>query len=129
MDLASTNRAIKTVVIKMECSYFIRKFRGTNKYIELIYPLTFITSDISLNWWVFFIVLEPTALWFKKALLIYNIDLDFEWSDDECNIKSFQLWSVPRYLCCTLRRFLIKKKNPVPVKEVELKSMKGKIPR
>lgn len=45
MDLASTNRAIKTVVIKMECSYFIRKFRGTNKYIELIYPLTFIKSD------------------------------------------------------------------------------------
>lgn len=45
MDLASTNRAIKTVVKKMECSYFIRKFRGTNKYIELIYPLTFITSD------------------------------------------------------------------------------------
>lgn len=129
MDLASTNRAIKTVVIKKECSYFIRKFRGTNKYIELIYPLTFITSDISLNWWVFFIVLEPTALWFKKALLIYNIDLDFEWSDDECNIKSFQLWSVPRYLCCTLRRFLIKKKYTYLWKKWNWNLWKGKFPR
>lgn len=89
MDLVLINCVIKIVVIKMECFYFIWKFRGMNKYIELIYLLIFIMLDISLNWWVFFIVFEFIVFWFKKVLLIYNIDLDFEWLDDECNIKLF----------------------------------------